>query len=292
MVLKGWAYIQTLYAGDHGQRFCEDIDLLIRPQDVDDVEQILSAAGFAGSLESWPGYSRKYLNARAYTFAARAGKSDGSFTIGLHWGLFGTPYYDPAQVDIAALMNCGLPLHINEVQVLQAGPEDQLVYACAHLGLHHDYDESFFRYYEIARSISAAAPAIDWAAVQQRARDWRCILPLQKALTRLEAIWPGLLPAGVLADLIHLKPAFLERFVYQWNRLASHRPTFGMLLLWLTIPGLKRRLEIAFKDTFPSPAYMRRRYQDFPFHFWPLAYALRFLHSLQFLVKSSGWADG
>ena len=57
VVLKGWAFIQTIYAGDHSVRYCEDIDILVLPQETSMAVSVLTQMGYQSKAETWPGRS-------------------------------------------------------------------------------------------------------------------------------------------------------------------------------------------------------------------------------------------
>lgn len=287
VVLKGWAFIQTIYAGDHSLRFCEDIDLLVRPLDATRAAGVLRELGYRSVPECWPGYHERYLNAQAYVFTDQPQIFNRIFSAGLHWGLFHTPYYNPDQVDMQALFERARPLDVEGVGVLELSIEDQVVYGCAHWGLHHGYDEALSHYYELAALIQRAGKFLDWAAIIQRAREWRCIIPLQRILDHLEFLWPGQVPPAVLEQIHSLSPVFLERFVNWWVGKTGDRPSFEHLLIWITTPGLKRRFAMAFQLTFPSPGYLQERYGPAPWYVWPVYYFRWFFQFIRWMGKAS-----
>jgi hypothetical protein len=282
IVLKGWAAIPTLYAGDYSARFYEDIDLLVQPSDAARVKAILASLGYQAVDDSWEGYAERFTNAQAFYHKAQPRVFGHLFTIGLHWGLVHRPYYDPKLVDIAGLFSHSEPLEVLGISARQLSTEDQVVYGCAHLGLHHEYDSSLFRLFELAALIQRGGAAFAWPYALNLAEQWRCVIPLQRTLATLHRLWPAIVPAWVMESARNLKPNLNERFVNWWIEKSRDRPTLAMLLPWITIPGLGRKIELAFKDTFPSPAYMQRRYGPAPHGFWPVLYLRRFRRAARF----------
>ncbi len=276
IVLKGWAYIQTIYGGDYSIRFCQDIDILVHPQDSAKTAALLSDLAYQPLDESWPGYARRFMNAQQYCLFNQPNVLNLDFAIGFHWGLFHTPFYDPNQVDMDALFSRTRSLSVAGVEVLELSSEDQIVYACAHLGLHHKYDNALNNYYEIGVLIRLTGADLDWQAVIQRAQAWQCVIPLQRSLAFLESLWPGLIPPVVLEEISSIRPVFLERFVNWWFEKTRGGQAYDHLLTWITTPGLKRRFAIAFQDIFPSLKYMQKRYGPAPAGHWPLLYFRRF----------------
>ncbi|MBN1304050.1 MAG: nucleotidyltransferase family protein [Anaerolineales bacterium] len=280
VVLKGWAYIPLFYGKDHSLRICEDIDLLIYPGDADALEAIALNLGLELEQESWPGYSRRYSNGRSFFYPAAGEYPRDGFWISAHWGLFRKPYFDPGRVDLEALFERARPVNVAGVDVLALSPEDDLVYACAHLGLHHGYDQRLFRYYEMARLVLEARESLDWEAVLLRAEAWQIILPVQTILHRLEALWPGLAPQSVLAASAQMIPGRLETFTAAWNWLTKGRPIFDHPLVWITYPDWRQRPLILLQDLFPGRGYMLWRYGPAPGGFWPLLYFVRLFRAV------------
>lgn len=285
IVMKGWAYIPVIYGGDHSQRVCEDIDILVHPQAVDEAEKILIAMGFYKEMESWPGYHRRYLNGTRYFVGGQSGVPGSTFSIGLHWGLWHMPSYDHRLIDIEAVFERAQPLQVASVPALKLSVEDHVVYACAHLGLHHHFDSSLFRFYELAKVILDEGDSIDWKQVSERASQWRVILPVQYALKKTEALWPGIIPEWVLEELGQKQPAPIELLTLRWIKITRGKDTFDHLLTWLTFPDWKKRFVIMLQDIFPGPDYLRYRYGNAPGNFWPLLYFRRLFHALHFLFK-------
>ena len=108
------------------------------------------------------------MNAQAYLPA----KDRFPLQIGFHWGLLHRPSYDLDQVDINGLFSRARSLNGLGVNVLELSSEDQIVYGCAHLGLHHRYNPALYSYYEIGALIQRAGSNLDWNAIIQRAQDW------------------------------------------------------------------------------------------------------------------------
>jgi len=212
VVLKGWAYIPKIYGGDHSQRMCEDIDILVRQQDLDKVEEVLCELEFQLVMESWPGYNHRYTNGARYFVGGKPETPGSTFSIGLHWGLWHTPAYDAELIDIDALFERALPLDVTTVPALELSIEDHIVYACAHLGLHHRFEDSLFRFYELAATILKVDSFVDWRKVVAQAKHWRVILPARYVLGRTQALWHEVVPIWVLESLDTLKPTPMELF--------------------------------------------------------------------------------
>jgi hypothetical protein len=219
IVLKGWEYIYTIYGGDYGQRFYEDIDLLVLKKDCERAREILRQLNYIPAAESWPGYTLRFKGVQAF-FPLKETQPGRSFVIGLHWGLIHSPAYDPERINSEDLFSRAVPIDVAHVEVLQLCVEDQIVYACAHLGYHHDYDKMLYRYYEIAALILKNRNFIVWKTVQRRAKEWKCILPLQQVLAQIDSEWPGIIFQNTMNEIEGLKSTWQERWLHQWMQFA------------------------------------------------------------------------
>ena len=282
IVLKGWAHIQTIYGQDHSQRLCEDIDVLVHPKDVDVVEGMLRSLGYSHEREGWPGYNRRYNNGTRYFVPDSETDFADTFSVGLHWGLIHIPSYDPQQIDVNSLFVNALRLDVMGVPVLQLSPEHEAVYLCGHLGLHHRFDGTLFRYYELASCLVNNRVTLDWQKIVNISIQWRHILPVQRIFRNVAQLWPGIIPLEVISLLSKVKPTYQERFVDFWVNRMRDIPAFDHLLTWITFPRIWERPLIALQDMFPGPEYMTARYGNAPLGFWPLLYLRRFFRSLRF----------
>ena len=284
IVLKGWAFISTLYNGDASQRLCEDVDLLVRPRDVDRAEAILRSLGCALHLVVWPGYDHRFHNGERFFFSNDPIGQGDPFSIGLHWGLFHTPSYDPTQVDVDALFERARPLNVADVPVLELSREDAILYACGHIALHHRFDDALFRSFELAWLIhNAAGP--DWETAARRASQWRLLIPVRRGLERLTRLWPDLVPDSAVEAFRRPIASRRERLVDFWLSHARALPGNELLLRWLTFHDWKRRPLLVFQDIFPGPDYLKGRYGPPPLGFWPFLYFLRLARAVGQLIR-------
>jgi hypothetical protein len=283
IVLRGWAYIPIVYGGDCGQRTCGDVDLLVLPGDVGRTDDILLRLGYRRPVtEMWPGYCRRYYGAFHYKLNCQSGPQDGVFSVDLHQTHLDRPFRGMA---LNQVFQRARPLQVVGVEVHGLQPEDDLLCACGHLALHHRYEESLHRYYEMAFVIRQAGPSFDWSTVVARARDWRLILPLQRVGARLEELWPGILPAKATRTIAALRPSVVERLVHdEWVRQPGN-PTVKLALALLVKAGPGNRLGFILETAFPCPAYLLERYGPAPGGLWPLWYFWRVATVVQGLAR-------
>jgi len=276
IVLKGWAHIQNIYDRDFGQRLCEDIDILVHPHDVDAVEDIFRRQNYIVEEQSWPGYNRRYHNGTRYFFSESSIEFGGTFSIGLHWGLIHTPSYNPGRIDMDALFAAALPLLVMGIPIFQLAPEDEVVYLCGHIGLHHRFDDAIFRYYELAALLVRVGDELDWSKVIEKSIQWHLILPVGKVLGKIGGLWKGIINTKILNKLDGIQPGLDEKIASLWIEKTPGRPVFDHILKWITFPRVLERPLIMLQDIFPGPEYMASRYGNAPLGFWPFLYLRRF----------------
>jgi hypothetical protein len=262
IVMKGWALISTLYGGDYGQRFCEDIDLLVQPDTADLAEAVLRDQGYVGLPEVSLGYTRTFVNCRRYYLAAQPPGAFRIFSIGLHWGLIHYPYFDARLINIPELFERARSLQVSGVNVLELSLEDQLVYICAHLALHHRNTETLANFFEIAYIIKRGGAQMDWQSVVDRAGAWRYGVQLKITLKQLNCLWPGLIPVPAFDLVQNLQTAWIDRWI-DWIVERTRGNNFQSAVVeLLCMPGLKAKCSAALRTVFPDKAYMQTRYGD------------------------------
>jgi hypothetical protein len=278
IVLKGWARIPTVYEDDPGQRTYEDIDLVVRPEQVAEAEEALARVGYRSSaLEPWPGYrwrygtSWRYRNQLAYEPDQDRFHPASFFSVGLHTGLLHQTVYD-RRMPVQQFFQRAQPLQVAGANAHRLAAEDDLVYSCAHLAVQHAYDGALFRYYEIAALILRAGPALDWEAVVERAGAWRLVLSVQGVLRLVEGLWPGVVPPEKWVQISALQASRAERWFHGLQSGHHGNSTLRVLLDWLMMPGATRRTRYLLETAFPGPIFLQGRYGSAPAGLWPVLY--------------------
>jgi len=260
IVLKGWALITWLYGGDFGQRFCEDIDILVPLDKVKLAEGILANLGYAGLKEIDPGYNAALSNARAYQKVDQSGVFLKPFTIGLHWGLTHFPYYDKDLVDTGGLFGRAMPLQVAGVGVAELAYEDQVVYTCAHLALHHRNQENLLNYYEIAAILKRAGTDFNWTTAIERALGWKYFVQLRLVLKEMDALFPGKVPAEAMQKMAQVRVSWRERWLDRLVAKSKGNQFRSALVELIALPGFRNKVRQTWLNLFPPRAYMQFRY--------------------------------
>jgi hypothetical protein len=279
IVLKGWSLIPLVYDGDPSQRPTSDIDLLVLPKDVPRVTEVFRKLKYQqGEMEPWPGYFRRYINSAHYLSSQTYPPLDQAFNVDLHWGFPDAPYYD-RRINVESFIERAQPLIVAGIQANRLAIEDYLIYASVHMA-HHGYQETLSRFYEIAVLILRKNPSITWPNVVNNASIWRVVMPLRRMISRLEKLWPGIIPGDVIADLDRLKASGGEKII-DWCLIHSTRKEAMIIILsCLNTPGLLWRLRFSLETSFPGPTYLNQYFGPAPGNFWPLIYFRRFYRFL------------
>ena len=260
IVLKGWALIQWLYGGDFGQRFCEDIDILVPLDAVKKAESVLDSLGFEGLREIDPGFSSRLSNARAYQKRDQSGMIYRPFTIGFHWGLTHFPYYDKDRVNTAELFERSIPLTVAGVDVAELSHEDQVVYTCAHLALHHRIQENLLNYFEIAALIKRAGAVFNWKKAIERAQHWNYFVQLHQVLEEVDSIFSGVIPSAALSEMRQIQVPWREKWIDRMVAGSKGNQFRSALVELIALPGLGNKLRQTWLNLFPPREYMQQRY--------------------------------
>ncbi len=262
IVLKGWAAIQWLYGGDHGQRVYDDIDILVPVQNKEAVEAVLEKGGFSPILAVDPDYADRFSNAKAFTRPAMEVNLGKQFSIGFHWGLTHFPYYDRERINTDELFDRSLPLQVAGVGVAELSLEDQLIYACAHLALHHRNDETLLQYFEIAAIPKRAGAALDWDSVINRAKGWGYLAQLRVVLSAVNSLWKDIPGKKILDRLDQVPIPWKERWLDQMVAGVKGNPIRSAFVEVLALPGIANKLRAIWFNMFPPRRYMEHRYNS------------------------------
>jgi hypothetical protein len=274
LVLKGWALLQILYDGHYDQRPSSDMDLLVKPNDLQHVESILDHMGYRhAGVEPWPGYDRRYKNGRHYLSPPDDAQAGRAFNFDLHWGIPDPPYYNQERT-MEPFFERSLPIKIAGIEAGSLALEDHLIYTCCHFA-HHRYIVPLLDYYEIAGLLLRAGQAVDWEAVLSKSLTLRAVIPLQRVLSATADLWPGVISPGTLERVLGLKPSRTERWVDKWVAKSKGRDRTFRLLAGFTTPGVFRKIGYLLETAFPSPAYLKKYHGPVPLGLWPLLYPWR-----------------
>lgn len=270
MPVKGAALAGPVYRNP-AVRPMADLDLLVAPAEATVACETLTGLGYkANILEPWPNYTRRYRQVLEFSRATTKGVY---YLIDLHWGVVDVPFYE--RIPISTWFTQAGSAPIGEVESPVPAAEDHFLYLSAQLAFHERYADDLLRYCDLATLITVTGTNFDWGNVLRQALDWQLVIPLQRVCQQLELLWPGTVPPIVWREVDGLSPSLKEHQIHNWVVDRRRNPTSDVLLSVATTKGLKRKVGLFLEQAFPSPSYMRERYDLPRARLWPLAYFRR-----------------
>ncbi|MFB2835270.1 nucleotidyltransferase family protein [Floridanema evergladense] len=251
IVLKGAALAEKVYR-DIAVRQMVDLDLLIHPEDLAIVREVLANLGYQlAGVEMQSGFNEEFRNEEIHCKQGLV-----NVNLDLHWKLVSPVYYQRTFLT-DWFWETAILTKISDSPAFILGNEAQIVYLCAHLMLHHG-GNSLLWLHDIAEAIAFSPTEIDWDLVITKAQNYKLVLSVQQILLRVADEWKAEIPGNVRSQLAILKPSWEEVRAYSWQNQTMVLRLFDDLAGakdWLT------RLHIAWDTLFPSRAYMQHRYQ-------------------------------
>jgi hypothetical protein len=292
ILLKGAALVETVY-DDSAVRPMADLDLLVRREQVTMAVQALGATGYSAiDAEAHPGMALEYEN------EILLGKPGGlPIPLEIHWSLLDSPHHQ-ARIYMEwcweTAFNPGLAdekpsgvatplLRAGQPRVL--GPEAHLLHLCAHLAFHHR-SQGLLWLHDIAEVLHFYRERLDWDLLLTKAAEFDVLLPLQTILPCVVEDWNAPLPASALDRLGRLEPSREEKRAF--DRLtAIQQPVAKRFWADLSgMPGWRRRLRYGVGSMFPSPGYMRQRYEIRSKWLLPVYYPYRWLVGMRGIARA------
>ncbi|REK24778.1 MAG: hypothetical protein DWQ42_12965 [Planctomycetota bacterium] len=190
MPMKGMA-LALFYYDDLAVRPMGDVDLLIRPGDLEAASQILTASGWQADQELPPEHLRPYLVATGWDHA-RFGPLD------LHWN----PYtVDVTDETCRGLWQRAVVRSALGVEILVPDTTDLLV----HMGFHSrkaDPQSAARWVADLLQLVADKKAPVRWSELVSRATEFGMVGPVRDALIYLREQFAADVPDDVLCDLI------------------------------------------------------------------------------------------
>jgi len=250
IVLKGAALAQTVYA-DIGLRPMNDLDLLVRPEFLRKAVKVLQGLGFAPLM---------YNYARYHVFFRQE-----NIALELHWTLL-----DGVQHHELWSQAVSLPPWTNGILTLNT--QMHLLYLAGHAFWQHQKHLRLIWLYDLHLVVGQYRRE-DWKALLQRTASLIWQPALVNALTALKTYFGDNLPDVSLADddispVVSIADPTHRKFIKIWRALDWGSRTH------MIVQGL-----------FPSPGYMRWRYNIRHSLFLPVYYPYRWFDLLSGILR-------
>jgi hypothetical protein len=264
IVLKG-AHLGALIYGNPALRPMQDLDVLIKPNDLPQAEALLRAKGYTLYGERAE-YEQEHFHFHYHL------PDPAELPIELHWQLL-RPDTPGVILEMDELWERARPACIAGEETLVLAPEDLLLYVCMHTAYNHLFEGGLKACHDLCQIIAHYGATLDWGVVQERARRWQ----ISRAVYLMLRLARDLLAAQAPeATLMALRPETSEQALH-WaiERIFSTEPSLANPE---TRPALKslnlaqfwqaRRLadkvHILLTSLFPPPGILAQRYPISP----------------------------
>lgn len=200
--LKGIYLLENVY-GNIGARSMNDIDILVKKQDLAKSLQIMQTLGYQHT---------GYFSLRDHNTDTKhvpPMQKAGGHLLEVHWTLL--EEYEPFTIDIEALWARMVPAKIAGVEALALGVEDLILHLCLHLTYQHFLTLGLRGLLDIGLVLHQFADEINWSRLVETARSWGAekvtALTLKLVESQLEVpipaeVFTSLLPEGIAPELL------------------------------------------------------------------------------------------
>jgi len=269
MALKGAALNLTLYDRPDARPMA-DLDLMIRPEDVDQAFALLEElGGLRGEALVREDFFPRFHYEVEYTLGTIY-----PVKIDLHIRPFRSLRYAQS-VPTNALWARAETVSMGRANVLIPSTEDMLLHLTVHAAIHGCARRMWLE--DIRLWIEARKERIDWDEFLATVEQWRLALPVRQGLVRIEHDYGLVCPGEVTQSLLQKRVGWRDRLaLWQAPRDAGH-PAAHVVVNALCIPGLRFTFGYLRALLFPDKAHMADWYSRRHWGWLPCAHLLRWL---------------
>ena len=243
ILLKG-SHLAELVYGNLALRPMSDMDLLIKPDDLQKADRLLKSEGYSAS---------ELLQGNSYEHLAPYRRSN-SVTIEIHHNITEPPF--SKRFAIEELWDRALEENIEDTAALTLSPEDLLLHLSAHVSIHHGFSFGIVPYLDIAKAVDYYSDQLNWTILWERAETWGMQRALYLVLALSEKFMGIPMPDEVIGSMRKDKEAE--------NALASaeeiifgRKPGAPQFFARLFGPEpLREKLKLIKKRLFPAREYL------------------------------------
>lgn len=280
--LKGIYLAEFIYQ-DIGLRQMFDIDLFIKEKNLLDTVSILKKMGF----KEESGIKSSFIHEVSAAKHLPPMYKDG-ISVELHYQVWiGETTH---QLSVEEIWKESKSMAINGKSVLVMSHEYLLIYLCLHVHRHLiEGNIQLFQWLDIVILIKKTHGSFNWQVVQQKCQDDECLYEVQSVLAILEKFYHIELPD------IFKTPDFNQQFSENEKLFLSHlfdKETANRELAKIQeihnlnkISGLGNKIKFVFKDVFPAPSFLVRRYQIKNKVWIPAFYVYRFFYGVYLISR-------
>jgi len=259
LLLKGLALAEYLYPSP-GMRGMSDVDLLVRKDELLQVNACLEALGYRavdGDAAVALANPEGYLASLEYHRADRMPPM-----LHVHWHPVNTSV--PAEAfapffDVASLWERAVTVRFDDVETKILSPEHLLIYLCEHaLRVNHTFDRLIL-VYDLVCLLDTFAGRLDWDAVAREAGAFHLSGLVYFALKQVVHDAGVTLPAGILDRLRPPRITFEQR-IFSLLQRRGLRIRGSSYLLYLSMnEGPAKKILFFLRTLFPPRIIQRQR---------------------------------
>lgn len=251
IALKGAAFVHTIYEKSALRPMC-DIDLLVKPEDVEKTQHVLAGCGFTTLLKS--PMPEAFENEMSLFKPLPEG-----WKVDLHCSLLGAPH-NLSTDQMGWFWQHRILSAKNGREIGMLDVDAQMLHLCAHLWLHHGGGD-LLGAYDIYRLIVENQCSIDWEKVLAVGKDFELLLPLQHVLPDMATQWKAPIPEDVIARLSRMVPSVREK--RKFNKFLGDGQDYISTLTGsiMSYPDWKTGFRYAWAIAFPPAYYMEDKFQ-------------------------------
>ena len=278
MVLKGAALNLTIYETP-GERPMLDLDLMIRPEHVEDTSALLQRLGCRRGED----LVREDFFPRFYYETEYISETVYPMRIDLHVRPF-RPLRYSRMVPEHALWRRAEPINIGQATVLIPAVEEMLIHLMVHAAI-HGFSEAkwlediqrWIERYASRRPDRKASSTIDWDRFVSTVAAWGLALPVREAIAQLDRRSDHLCPKKATARLAKLPVSWRDRLAL-WHAPRDAADSAGHVFVnVLTTPGLGFVFGYLRAVVLPDRKHMGEWYRHRHWGWLSGAYLLRWL---------------
>jgi len=231
LLLKGLALLATVYRRP-GLRPMGDIDLLIRPEDVERATKALTRIDCRRGAE----FVRDDFFPRYYYETEWITRSPRPVRIDLHVRPF-RPLRAACTVPDDALWHDATPITVGDSPAWIPEPSRLLIHLCAHAAFHGC--ERLIWLHDIHRFMRQLAEQLDWDRFLSLTKSWRLVLPVRTAIRACVHTLGTDVPRDVGQALAGGRVSWRDRLVLWQSPHDAERPVLHVLTNAVTTPRLR-----------------------------------------------------
>lgn len=249
IVLKGALLAKAVYP--FGVRPFDDIDLLVKPEHFDEINNVLQKLGYADTAYSIPLWTHQdFANKVTYHEKDR----DVNIPVDLHFSLGPHPYLGRLSREL--LWKDAEKFEIEGMNLYGLKAEVQLLHLCLHLFQHLNESwissccdmASVIRYYE---------DSFDWDLFADILRSTGTVLPVRESLKRMQGFFGELVPMETMKAIEEIKTSSTAKTIFSYSKRNSEQMD-RFFIQYISTPGLGMKLRCLKQALLPNRKFVDR----------------------------------